>query len=508
MSDRCNPYRKVIYSYLKGSGEMVALQKLAVLALRGVLSKVDALALTINSFRSSTSDVCKALGSNIERVETTLDCICRSIVNKAVTLDGWWKVSFNRTAAKTLLDVINNDSHCISFVHDKINQTRLEAANFLLSLPIRLDEKSRESTSKNNGKSNSVDKQHLETWLLDRFYFDQPNKSSASVVEHVYRLDDGQCAIEVFGSESINQASELLCEDLRVVDNMLVSETKGNTPFHCAATWALTCLSLDAFCVKLSEMKAAIDDNQDSTSDVEVCQLLTKSSAEDSLSSDSFMHLSPKLATALQDESFSSKKSSQKTSIAPEHGSIVGLVGKAAFPCVCEVTPSFASLFTGRTCVSNEGVQWQSLYLVVIGKFAVLAEPERSGSGGEGRVIMACKLACLAVKKDTSVLANNNTPARRLLMQHCALDQELPPLFVVESSSSDKRHTFGQDRLHLTRSRVDLWFEDSNACSVAWKALAGKIAKARAKRGSRIMSALLEKKSSPLSLQTESDESR
>ena len=90
-------------------------------------------------------------------------------------------------------------------------------------------------------------------------------------------------------------------------------------------------------------------------------------------------------------------------------------------------------------------------------------------------------------------------------MQHCAIEQEPPPLFVMENSYSEKRPTFDQDRLHLTRSRVDLWFEDSNACSVAWKALAGKIAKARAKRGSRIMSALLEKNSCPMSPQTESD---
>jgi hypothetical protein len=181
----------------------------------------------------------------------------------------------------------------------------------------------------------------------------------------------------------------------------------------------------------------------------------------------------------------------------------VVLVGKAAFPCVCEVTSKFASLFTGRTCVSNEGVQWQSLYLVVIGKFAVLAEPERGGSGGEGRVITACKLSCLAVKKDTTIMANNSTPARRLLLQHSSLDQHLPPLFVLEPSSSEKKPAYGPDRFNLSRSRVDLWFEDANACAVAWKALAGKIAKARAKRGSRIRSALLEPDSCLPPLQTE-----
>jgi hypothetical protein len=376
---------------------------------------------------------------------------------------------------------------------------RLDAATFLLSLPSRLDEKSRESSNKSNGKTNSVDKQHLETWLLDRFYFDQPNKASSSVVENVCNLDDFQYGMEVLGSQTVNGTTELLCEDVRIVDNMLVSETKGNTPFHCAATWALTCLSLDAFCMKLFEMKSTIE-SCDGRALVD--RQLSINASDDSITTtDTLAHISPGLAMALRDEGDSSD-SSKKSSVAPEHGSIVGLVGKAAFPCVCEVTPVFSSLFTGRTCVSNEGVQWQSLYLVVIGKFAVLAEPERSGSGGEGRVITACKLSCLSVKKDTTVLPNNNTPARRLLLQHSSLDREAPPLFNLESDSSGKP-PFGSERLCLARSRVDLWFEDSNACSVAWKALAGKIAKARAKRGSRIRSALLVNDSCSLPRRTE-----
>ena len=61
-------------------------------------------------------------------------------------------------------------------------------------------------------------------------------------------------------------------------------------------------------------------------------------------------------------------------------GSIVGLVGKATFPCVCEVTGEQASLFTDKgACVVAEGVKWQSLYLVIIGRNMVLAEPEKGG---------------------------------------------------------------------------------------------------------------------------------
>ena len=489
-SKRFNPYRKILLSYLLGSGEMVSLQKLAIMALHDIASKVDAqiireVALSLSSSRPK-SESANSEGQIQDMLKETLDCLCQSIVNKSVTLDGWWKVSFNPAAAKTLLDVISTDAPCLSYVYNAITRMRVEAANFLLSLPSRLDEKSRKSSNKGDGKTNSVDKQHLETWLLDRFYFDQPTKSSSSVVEYVCKLDTGRCGMEVLGSQSVNDASELLCEDSRIVENMLVSETKGNTPFHCAASWALACLLLDAYCMKLFEMKARTE-VQPSHDDA-ASQL--SSATSDDTDADLLSCLSPKLAIALLDQT-DSDGSPKKKSAAPEHGSIVGLVGKAAFPCVCEVSSECSSLFTGRTCVSNDGVQWQSLYLVVIGKFAVLAEPERGGVGGEGRVITSCKLSCLAVKKDTTVMANNNTPARRLLLQHSSLDQDPPPLFVLDSSS-DKKPSYGPDRLSLARSRVDLWFEDSNACSVAWKALAGKIAKARAKRGARIRSALLE----------------
>ena len=174
----------------------------------------------------------------------------------------------------------------------------------------------------------------------------------------------------------------------------------------------------------------------------------------------------------------------------------MGLIGKAAFPCVCEVSSSSSNLFTGRSSVLSEGIQWQSLYLVVVGKWAVLAEPERGGTGGEGRVITSCRLSCLALRRDTSSQANNNSPARRLLVAHASLDPRLPALFNLDSSSSRRINSrrgpnLGPDGLQLTRSRMDLWFEDSNAAGHAYKVLSSKIAKARAKRGGNIKAALL-----------------
>lgn len=64
----------------------------------------------------------------------------------------------------------------------------------------------------------------------------------------------------------------------------------------------------------------------------------------------------------------------------PATGSVVGLVGRTAFPCVCEVPAVNAKLFTDEAaCVVAEGVKWQSLYLVFLGRYMILAEPERGG---------------------------------------------------------------------------------------------------------------------------------
>ena len=136
-----------------------------------------------------------------------------------------------------------------------------------------------------------------------------------------------------------------------------------------------------------------------------------------------------------------------------------------------------------------------------VGRWAVLAEPGHSGTGGEGRVISSCRLACLAVKKDTSASVNSRTPARRLLVAHASLDPHPPPLFLADTSAaSSMRHGGGggcpnlsPNGLRLMHSRMDLWFEDETAAAHACKIISTKIAKARTRRGARIRTALLAK---------------
>ena len=260
---RPNPYRRILLSFVSGCDEMACLQSLAISALHAAVSSVDGWTIQqIMLPNDGDNDECATkVKADVAIIKNTFESLCRSIVNTTVTYDGWWKARFNCIAARTLMDLVSNNCDFLSLVSKLMGQIRKESAQFLISLPSRLDAKSKEaseSPNKSNSKANAVDKTYLETWLLDRFYFDQADKSTVSVVERVCYLKEengdeeskSQCryGLEVLASDSIAQASTLLCDDMRLIESMLVSEAKGDTPIHCAASWALTCLSLDAFC--------------------------------------------------------------------------------------------------------------------------------------------------------------------------------------------------------------------------------------------------------------------
>ncbi|KAL9179663.1 hypothetical protein ACHAXT_008953 [Thalassiosira profunda] len=516
---RSNPYRTILLSAIAGTEEMVSLQPLAIAALHAAVSSVDSATAQKIMFVSRSD--CDQNGTtakpNSLDVKDTLRSLCRGIVNLSVTYDGWWKCHFNQIAARTLMDILSENHDDICLVEEIVGGIRLQAAEHLMTLPSHLDNKTREGDPRKN--KSTAENQYLESWLLDRFFFDQPDRVTNSVVEHVcYLKEQGgdskeqyRYGLEVLSSISIAGTSALLCEGTHVVDNMAIAaeEARQSTPFYCATSWALACVYLDAFYMKLTKLSAALEDEMEMESSAErrvskrkklslVATQARSFDDDDSVEEGSALaHISSKFAISLLDEGESSESDAQHDGGSPpEHGSSVGLVGKAAFPCVCEVHPNMASLFTGRTCISNEGIEWQSLYLVVVGKWAVLAEPGHGGTGGEGRVITACRLACLAVKKDASSAVNNKTPARRLLFAHASLDPRPPSLFMVDRTASSRGRggpNLGPNGLRLTRSRMDLWFEDANAAGHACKVLSAKIAKARAKRGSRIKAALLAK---------------
>lgn len=170
----------------------------------------------------------------------------------------------------------------------------------------------------------------------------------------------------------------------------------------------------------------------------------------------------------------------------PAPGSVVGLVGRTAIPCVCEVPESSALLLADQAAsVVSDGVKWLSLYLVFLGRYMILAEPERKGSGGNGRVISASHLTRLTLERDALPPSGSSSPARRLLATHVSLDLQPPGLFLVEQMGDPK--TFGPfDRLTRNKSTLDIWFEDEGAAEHAFRVMKVKLSRALAKRGNRL----------------------
>ena len=199
--------------------------------------------------------------------------------------------------------------------------------------------------------------------------------------------------------------------------------------------------------------------------------------------------LPPPFNSLLFDEETSSSASAVTSDI-PQTGAIVALVGRAAFPCVCEVSKESDSLFSdGEASVVADGIKWQSLWMVLMGKYMILAEPVKKDSGGNGRVITSCPLCCIAAEKDGSAeILQSQSPARRLLLTHFSPDTKPPGLFIIDTS--DKDELVNNDDVQITRSVMDLWFEDSNAAAKALKALTSRIVKARSRRGHKIREAL------------------
>ena len=167
-----------------------------------------------------------------------------------------------------------------------------------------------------------------------------------------------------------------------------------------------------------------------------------------------------------------------------KQGSTTSLVGKVAFPCVCEVPPSMAPLFsTEGAKVVSQGITWQSLYLTIVDENIVLVEPER-GSNVAGRVVTVCRLENLTLDKDPDD-ARVDTAARRLILIYESPDLTPPGMFRFDEKLqlNQTGHFSHVDRW---KSSLDIWFEDSNGLRNAFSKVFETIVKAKANRGNRI----------------------
>lgn len=170
-------------------------------------------------------------------------------------------------------------------------------------------------------------------------------------------------------------------------------------------------------------------------------------------------------------------------------GKVISLIGQIALPCVCEVPPSSAPLFSPAGAkVVSQGITWQSLYLVILGRNFVLVEPDREASG-DGRVVTLCPLERIALDRDPAN-ARSDTSARRLLVSHRSHSMTPPGLFAFDDPPKLASKEGPIKRLRQWRSTLDVWFEDNRAVTVAFNKVDENIRQAKIHRGRQIQTYL------------------
>mmetsp|Transcript_51877 Transcript_51877/g.155692 ORF Transcript_51877/g.155692 Transcript_51877/m.155692 type:complete len:1076 (-) Transcript_51877:16-3243(-) len=521
---RANPYRRVALACLAGTHGMSTLQQLSVLAIDAALTALkDRVVSDILFGTGVKSNSGEANGSGPIGTSTTcpnhmieaIAALSVSVVTATLADNGIWRLDFDRIAAHSLLCVSACDASARSTAAKLIGHRRRQSSKFLSQLPAQIDiaclNMLLRGEERDGPKSIPEDRneQRLDL-IMDRIFFDPfEEKTGRCVLEKFVRkrvsnmgkVWAGPSCVPIATRSSLEDVCEYLCQDPEQRSEVIESHKGLDSSIRIASRSALAHLQLDAFSISIKEVLTGNREGVDArvgkmpcfgqedfygSSDIEFSEDIRGDKSERSI----FSQVSPGLSSVIFDEEEGKEgyTSSGHDADLPETGSVVGLVGRAAFPCVCEVAAEHASLFTDRgACVVAEGVKWQSLYLVLMGKHVVLAEPEKGGSGGNGRIVTACHLSRLIAEKDSPPGAESTSPARRLLLTHASLDPDPPGVFIVDST-----HDGNGSNVVLTRSRMDLWFEDATALGHAFKVLSSKINRARSRRGHRIQEDLEE----------------
>jgi len=508
-----NPYRRAMLACLGGTDGMSALQQLAFFTTDAALSSID---------QRLTSKV--ILGAGIKSPQTfvgnyvleSISSLCTGVMTAALSPShDLWNLEFNPFATNALLHAAICDEMAHSTASKLVEQRVRQSKVCLAQLPDHIENAmpyfSMNGRSAGSKISDPTNDARLDL-ITDQLFFDSHLAKGKSIVESLGRASfstsdgkekqSGPCFIPVTQRSALDDICDYICRkpvDLLSADDVLAPTQSG-------ARSAFAHLKLDAFSRffsssipsdkqqlatlygKMSMSVGGDENNDDEEASYDGC------SGPDRCI---FAPLDATFASILLDEEKDNTAGSPVTtgnssrhhhdSQHPQPGSVVGLVGRAAFPCVCEVSPESSSLFTDKgACVVAEGIKWQSLYLVILGKYMILAEPEKGGSGGKGRVVSSCQLSCVRAEKDDPPAEKSQSPARRLLLSFASPSPAAPGAFIPEDIP------FGVTRntVRLTRSRMDLWFEDETAAGHAFKVLSAKIMKARSRRGHKIANVL------------------
>ena len=532
---RHNPYRKAILQCLTLNKEVSDLPALAVMAVYSAVTVFDEKFLTdilfgldIKRYRDNlhSNESSNSLhdsshiddddygdrgigGSTISSVDCRLSLIGveggkvgfdymnevilsfkKCILNTEPGGKGAWKLHYDSLAAHALLSCIRGSSEAIIHASNVIEKRCRQSASFLADVPITIDRLNAENLQKEfkhliaaNGKT---DADNLYYGAIMEKIFRKRNNSELTAIipifDHMFYLTKDLSNKEGDVSIYASVASLGTYKDVSVrsIAYTSLEQDTAQAAFSNSVESAGALLKLDAFCSLLNGLVRSKHILQDqklggliyNRSTSSIVQNLADCNTIYSPISDNF------------DNSMFGIDTKDPSIADLNTGSAMVLVDKVTFPCVCEVPPSMAPLFsTEGAKVVSQGITWQSLYLVIMDQILVLVEPARI-SRGEGRIVTTCQLENLTVCKDPDN-ARVDTSARRMILICENPDLKANGMFRFEKRPQPKQ--IGPfSRIEQWKSSLDIWFEDSNAIHIALSKLDEAIMKARANRGNII----------------------
>jgi len=419
-------------------------------------------------------------------------------------------------SAHALLGVISGDPFAKETAANLIQLRCRQSALFLAQLPSLLDttgiETLKEKTEPFDGPkgiSEDIEQEQLDL-IMDRIFrdsFEQQwgneeqlrgrEKKMRNVIDSLKLVRSSEtnkkiksALVRVAKESGMKMMSELICQpSLNDKTTFLSSEGKTST-LQCSALSAVAHLQLDALSSLVSKKSASANVPPSSSTEDDNAAPAPSPPPKD-FEFDQSSYLIAPLSSNIHSALFADKEDRIHDVLFPRPGAIVSLVGKAAFPCVCEVSNDHAGFFTDDTaCVIADGVKWQSMYLVLYSRYMLLAEPEKGGNGSNGRIITSCLVSNLSIEKDKSQYTSNLSTARRVLLRHSSPDTTPPGVFSLDDESNTTTTTNSASKKNTIHSSMDLWFEDKVAADRAYDGLLNRITKERSRRGKRLREAL------------------
>jgi len=492
-----NRYRRTLLSCLSGTDGMAELQSLAVYAIDAIVSTIDREILnciifgkhifeeaefraseTVENDESPASDTASndiAFSTSIsQHMVEFIASMCVSVITAAISYDGLWSLRYNPISAHAILRMCTIDPSVKDIATKFIHYRRNQSAVFILKTPSRLDKYAHD------------DKEIDHQLKMDKVFFEAFCEGDKFVVEHIIRShgsdkDDiwnGPAMIATAKDGSIFQLAKQMCEDISA--KHVIGHDSKEAAYHCAANSTVSHIQLDAFSRLIYDDILNQNMKDIGYAGVASLTLCIPTACEFHKSGNCFL-ISP-ISDLISDLLFEHE---EECGECLKPGDVVNLDERKPFPCVCEITKENEDLnANGGTCIVADGVKWQSLYLLIMNDNLVLTEPMRGESAGYGRVVTTCPL--LSIVAELYDIQDTESSAQRLLLTHLSVKKDTPGLFTAEKGED----AISSEEVRMSRSCLDVWFEDYNTASKAHKAICSRIFKVRIERGKRITQAL------------------